>query len=188
MSHVLAVLEQRDGALRKVSHEVVTGARRLADALGGEVHALVLGAGPVSGTDAAGRFGADKVITATNAGFAQYAPEGYARAVAERAKAGGYGAVVFAASAHGQGPRPARRGAARRAARGRRHRPRGRRRHRSSSTRPVYAGKALLKVKVTADAGGGLAAAQRVHAGRAAQGRGRPRRSAVAGRRRARRR
>ena len=45
MSHVLAVLEQRDGALRKVSHEVVTGARRLADALGGEVHALVLGAG-----------------------------------------------------------------------------------------------------------------------------------------------
>ncbi len=31
MSNVLAVLEQRDGALRKVSHEVVTGARRLAD-------------------------------------------------------------------------------------------------------------------------------------------------------------
>src|SRR5207247_5154387 len=37
---VLAVLEQRDGALRKVSHEVVTGARRLGDALGGTVDAL----------------------------------------------------------------------------------------------------------------------------------------------------
>ena len=37
MSHVLAVLEQRDGALRKVSYEVVTGARRLADALGGKI-------------------------------------------------------------------------------------------------------------------------------------------------------
>ena len=35
MTTVLAVLEQRDGVLRKISHEVVTGARRLADALGG---------------------------------------------------------------------------------------------------------------------------------------------------------
>jgi electron transfer flavoprotein alpha subunit len=148
MSHVLAVLEQRDGSLRKISHEVVTGARRLADALGGEVHALVLGAGAISGTDAAGRFGADKVITATNAGFVQYAPEGYARAAAERAKAGGYGAVVLAASAQGKdlAPRVAARlgvplaadvtdlavegGAV-------------------VVTRPVYAGKALLKVKVT---------------------------------------
>src|SRR5439155_4106213 len=44
VSNVLAVLEQRDGALRKVSHEVVTGARRLADALGGNVDALILAA------------------------------------------------------------------------------------------------------------------------------------------------
>ena len=148
MSHVLAVLEQRDGSLRKISLEVVTGARRLADALGGEVHALVLGVGAIAGTDAGGRFGADKVITATNAGFAQYAPEGYARAAADRAKAGGYGAVVLAASAQGKdlAPRVAARlgvplaadvtdlavegGAV-------------------VVTRPVYAGKALLKVKVT---------------------------------------
>jgi electron transfer flavoprotein alpha subunit len=149
MSHVLAVLEQRDGGLRKVSHEVVTGARRLADALGGEVHAIVLAAAAVPGIDAAGRYGADRVITATNAGFAQYAPEGYARAVAERAKSGGYGAVVFAASAQGKdlAPRVAARlgvpltadvtelaveGAT------------------VIVTRPVYAGKAQLKVKVTA--------------------------------------
>lgn len=149
MSHVLAVLEQRDGALRKVSHEVVTGARRLADALGGEVHALVCAAGPVAGLDAAGRFGADKAITATNAAFGPYAPEGYARVVAERAKGGGYGAVVLAASAQGKdlAPRVAAKlgvplaaditdlsvdGGA------------------LVVTRSVYAGKALLKVKVTA--------------------------------------
>ena len=149
MSDVLAVLEQRDGALRKVSHEVVTGARRLADALGGEVHALVLGAGAVSGIEASGRYGADKVITGTNAAFSQYAPEGFARAVTERVKVGGYGAVVLAASAQGKdiAPRVAARlgvplaadvtdvvvmgGAV-------------------VVTRPVYAGKALLKVKVTA--------------------------------------
>jgi len=149
VSHVLAVLEQRDGALRKVSHEVVTGARRLADALGGEVHALVLAAGAVQGTEASGRYGADKVIVATHAGFGQYAPEGYARTVAERVRSGGYTAVVFAASAQGKdlAPRVAARlgvplaadvtdvvvdgGAV-------------------IVTRPVYAGKALLKVKVTA--------------------------------------
>jgi len=92
VSNVLAVLEQRDGTLRKVSHEVVTGARRLADGLGGTVEALVLGAGAVRGTDALGSFGADTVVTATNPAFARYAPEGFTQAVAERAKAGGFGA------------------------------------------------------------------------------------------------
>ena len=149
MSHVLAVLEQRDGALRKVSHEVVTGARRLADALGGEVHALVLGAGAVQGTDASGRYGADKVITATNAGFGQYAPEGYARAVAERAKAGGYGTVVFAASAQGKdlAPRVAAQLGVSLAADVTDVAVDG---GKVTVTRPVYAGKALLKVKVNA--------------------------------------
>ncbi len=148
MSNVLAVLEQRDGALRKVSHEVVTGARRLADALGGSVEALVLAAGAVRGAEQVGRFGADKVITLTNAAFGLYAPEGYARAIAERVKSGTYGAVAFAASATGKdlAPRVAARlgrplaqdvtdfgvegGAV-------------------TVTRPVYAGKALLKLKIT---------------------------------------
>ncbi|MGH7537874.1 MAG: electron transfer flavoprotein subunit alpha/FixB family protein [Gemmatimonadales bacterium] len=149
MSSVLAVLEQRDGVLRKVSHEVVTGARRLADALGGEVHAVVLAAGSVSGSEAAGRFGADKVITATNAGFAQYAPEGHARAVAERATSGGFGAIVFAASAQGKdlAPRVAARLGVPLAADVTDIAVDG---SLVTVTRPVYAGKALLKVQVTA--------------------------------------
>ena len=104
MTTVLAVLEQRDGALRKISHEVVTGARRLADALGGSggVEAVVCAAAAVRGGEQAGTFGADKIVTLTNAGFARYAPEGYAQAIAERVKAGGYRAVVFAASATGK--------------------------------------------------------------------------------------
>ncbi len=148
MSNVLAVLEQRDGTLRKVSHEVVTGARRLADGLGGgsTVDALML-ASAAGGGEELGRFGADRVITLTNPAFERYAPEGYARAIADRARAGGYGAVVFAASATGKdlAPRVAARlgrplvqditdvsvagGAV-------------------TAIRPVYAGKALLKVRV----------------------------------------
>jgi len=147
VSHVLAALEQRDGALRKVSHEVVTGARRLADALGGNVDALIVAAGPVRGADQLGRFGADKVITLTNAAFRIYAPEGYARAIAERVQSGGYGAVVFAASATGKDLAP--RVAARL----------GRPLAQEVTDlavesgvvtviRPVYAGKALVKLKV----------------------------------------
>ena len=102
MSNVLAVCEQRAGALRKISYEVVTGARRIADASGGGVDALVLSAGPVTGADQLRRYGADTVVTLTNMGFAAYAAEGGAQAIAERAKAGGYGAVVFAAGAQGK--------------------------------------------------------------------------------------
>jgi electron transfer flavoprotein alpha subunit len=102
VSHVLAVLEQRHGVVRKVSYEVVTGARRLADALGGNVEALLVAAGAVQGADRLGAVGADTVLTLTNAGFGMYAPEGYARVIAERVQASRYGAVVFAASATGK--------------------------------------------------------------------------------------
>jgi len=145
MSVILAVCEHRDGILRKISHEVVTGARRIGEA----VEAVVCAAGPVQGADQLGRFGADKVVTLTNAAFARYAPEGYAQAIAERAKSGGYRAVIFAASATGKdlAPRVAAKlgvglaadctdiavsGGA------------------IVATRPVYAGKALLKVSITA--------------------------------------
>ena len=147
MMKALAVLEQRDGVLRKISHEVVTGAQRL----GGTVDAVVCagGGGPVQGIDQLGKFGADTVVTLTNAAFWKYAPEGYAQALAERVKQGGYRAVVFAASATGKdlAPRVAAKlgvgvaadltdlvadGGA------------------ILVTRPVYAGKALLKVRVAA--------------------------------------
>jgi len=141
----LAVLEQRDGVLRKISHEVVTAAQRL----GGGVEAVVCAAGVVQGADQAAKFGADKIVTLTNPAFAKYAPEACAQALAERAKQGGHRSIVFAASATGKdlAPRVAAKlgvsvagdltdlatdGAG------------------LVVTRPVYAGKALLKVKVMA--------------------------------------
>ena len=143
MTTILAVLEQRDGALRKVSYEVVTAAQRL----GGTVEAVVCAPGVVQGSDQTGTFGADKVVTLTNALFAKYDPEGCAQALAERAKQGGYQVVVFAASATGKdlAPRvaaklgvPVAADITELAAEG----------NAIVVTRPVYAGKALLKVKV----------------------------------------
>ena len=117
MSKILAVLEQRDGKLRKVSFEVITAARRLGDA--------------------------DAVVCDTTD------REGCAAAIADRVKSGGYRAVVVSATATGKdlAPRVAARlgvGVAADltdvAADG----------SGFLVTRPVYAGKALLKMKVTA--------------------------------------
>jgi electron transfer flavoprotein alpha subunit len=145
MTLALAVLEQRDGVLRKVSYEVVTAAQRL----GGTVEAVVCAAGAVQGADQVGKFGADKVVTLTNAAFAKYSPEGYAQALAERVKQGGYRAVVFAASATGKdlAPRVAAKLGVGVAADITDLAVDG---NAIVVTRPVYAGKALLKVKVAA--------------------------------------
>jgi len=143
MSALLAVCEQRDGTLRKISHEVVTGAHRL----GGSVEAVLCAAGPVAGAEQLGKFGADKVVTLTNAAFAKYNPEGFAQAIADRVKAGGYQAVVFAASATGKdlAPRVAAKLGVGLAADCTEVAAEG---GAIVATRPVYAGKALLKVKV----------------------------------------
>jgi electron transfer flavoprotein alpha subunit len=86
-----------------VSREAVAAARQLADASGGSVDAIVLGA---PGVDAAGaklgEAGADRVLVAADAAFANYAPDGYAATVAAQVKSGGYAAVVLAATASGR--------------------------------------------------------------------------------------
>jgi len=148
-SRILAVMEQRDGALRKVSHEVLAAARRLADADGGMVDALVMAAGPAEGADQLGRFGADRLVTATHPDFRLYQPDGYAATVS--AAADGVTAIVIAATATGRdlAPRVAARlkvscasdvtelaaetGAV-------------------VVTRPVYAGKALQRARITGTA------------------------------------
>src|SRR5581483_775297 len=45
MQNVIIVVEHAKGQTRKVTFELATQARKLADALGGKAHALVLGAG-----------------------------------------------------------------------------------------------------------------------------------------------
>ena len=97
---VLAVTEQRDGALRKVSHEVVAAARSLADQSGGSVDAVVLGVGAVAGMEQLGGFGADQVLHGTHADFALYSPDGASATIASIGAE--YGAIVFASTAMGR--------------------------------------------------------------------------------------
>jgi electron transfer flavoprotein alpha subunit len=150
MAAILAVTEQRGGALRKVSREAVAAARRLADALGCTVDAMVVGPPSVdaAGADLGGA-GADRVLVATHESFGRYAPDGYAATIAAQAKAGGYAAVVIAASATGKdlAPRlavqldvPLASDVTGLAVEG----------GRVVATRPVYAGKAIQQVVLSA--------------------------------------
>ncbi len=100
MTAFLAVLEQRNGALRKGAAELLAAARVLADAAGGTVDALVAGAGDVAGLEALGAAGADRVLVARDAAFTHYGPDALTATVASLAS--GYRAVLVAATATGK--------------------------------------------------------------------------------------
>jgi electron transfer flavoprotein alpha subunit len=103
MPNVLAVTEQRDGVLRRVSREVVTAARALADSMQGDVHALIAGAEGVAGlAPVLGAVGADVVRVAEHAELGRYVAEHQVRVVVDAVGGEDYFAVVFAASAEGK--------------------------------------------------------------------------------------
>jgi electron transfer flavoprotein alpha subunit len=106
MANVLAFAETRDGALRKVGLEAVAAARVIADAVGGEVHALLVGPpGVAAAAEKLGAHGADVVLVCEHPGFAPDNPEA-AAAVAAARLAQGYRAAVFSASAQGKDVAP----------------------------------------------------------------------------------
>src|SRR3954454_18555319 len=109
MANVLVFAETRGTALRKVALEAVTAARALADASGGgEVHALIAGApGSAAGAEQLGAHGADVVYVVEHPSLTTFERESIAATVAERAKQGGYRAVLLGFSTQGRdlGPR-----------------------------------------------------------------------------------
>ena len=137
LGNVLCVLETRDGALRKVSHEVVAAGRLI----GSKVDAIILASGPVSGDLPA----ADRMLTATHADFARYNPDGFAETIAKHS--GEYDAIVFAATATGKdlAPRVGAKLAVSVATDVTDLSVDG---GKVIATRPVYAGKALQKVRL----------------------------------------
>ncbi len=103
MAKILAIAEQKDGALRRAAHEAVTAARTLAESLGGETHALLVGGSAVGSlAPELARFGADTVHVAADDQLADYSPDAYASTVTALVKDGGFHTVVFSASPAGR--------------------------------------------------------------------------------------
>jgi electron transfer flavoprotein alpha subunit len=99
--NILAVVEQRDGALRRSAAEVVTAARIIADGQGGTVHALLIGPANTD-VSALGAHGAETIFIASGERAADYEPDVHAATVAEHIRAGEYFAVVFGTSPQGR--------------------------------------------------------------------------------------
>ncbi len=100
---VWIVAEQRDGALRKVSLELASAARKLADQLGEEVAAVLLGGPGVEGlAGQLGKYGVDKIYVAESAAFEPYTTDAHSLAVATAVKANDPSILLLAASAQGK--------------------------------------------------------------------------------------
>jgi electron transfer flavoprotein alpha subunit len=103
MPGIFAFAEARDGELRKVAQEVVTAARGLADAMGTEVHAVLLGASGVSAAAGAlAAHGADAVFVGESDAFRNYSPEGFTAVITAFIKEHGCQVALFPASALGK--------------------------------------------------------------------------------------
>jgi electron transfer flavoprotein alpha subunit len=103
MPGIFAFAELRDGELRKISREVMTAARGVAEGMGTEVHAVLLGpSGSAAGADELARFGADKVFVGESDAFQRYSPEGYTTILANFIKEHGCEVAIFPASALGR--------------------------------------------------------------------------------------
>jgi electron transfer flavoprotein alpha subunit len=101
MANILAFAETRLGELRRAGFEAITAARRVADATGGQVHAVLVGApGIAQFAPKCAAYGADVVLVLEHDAFANYNPEAIVATLAQRL-AGGYRAAFFNASAQG---------------------------------------------------------------------------------------
>jgi len=149
-NNVLVIAEQRGGILKKVSFEMLGTGHELAAALGGNVEAALLGSKLDGLSDSLAQYGATRVYVADDDGLASYSSEGYANTLAALIDRAEPGIVLVGATAMGRDLAP------RLAAQlgvglasdcialeldgGR-----------LLATRPVFAGKALAKVKLNGD-------------------------------------
>jgi len=99
---VWIVAEARDGAYRKVSFEIASAARKLADELGDEVCAVLCGSGIEGKAAELGKYGVDKVYVADNAALEPYTTDAHAIAVAKIVKEKGPAILLLAASVQGK--------------------------------------------------------------------------------------
>ena len=99
---VLAITEQRDGELRKVSFEAISEGRRLADGLGTDLTAVVLGSGVDGFAEELKKYGPDKILVADDPALADYTTDAYTSVLAELIHAADPAVIIMGASAQGK--------------------------------------------------------------------------------------
>jgi len=102
MPNIAVFIEQRDGDLKKVAWQMISEARRLVDAHGGEVWGVFVGGDATQATAEAGKYGADKVFAASDEAFKVYNSEVYGTALASFCKANSPDVLLVGSTAMGK--------------------------------------------------------------------------------------
>jgi electron transfer flavoprotein alpha subunit len=100
--NVLAIAEQIEGVFRKVTFEALSEGRRIADQLGGELKALVLGDNIENISKELEQFGADRIIVAENSALSEYLPDTYGNVIADVINKETPEVVILGASTQGK--------------------------------------------------------------------------------------
>jgi electron transfer flavoprotein alpha subunit len=99
---VWTIAEQRGGELRKVTYEIVSEGRRLADALGQETTVVLLGSDIKDKAAELGHYGAHKVLVAEDARLEPYTTDAYVAVISQLVKANEPAILLLSASAQGK--------------------------------------------------------------------------------------
>jgi len=99
---VIAITEQRDGKLRKVSYEVVSEGRRIADGLSAALTAVVVGSGIDSLAAEIKKFGPDKIVALDDPALADYRTDAYTNSLADVVKSLDPAVIITGASVQGK--------------------------------------------------------------------------------------
>jgi electron transfer flavoprotein alpha subunit len=99
---VWTIAEQRGGEIRKITYEIISEGRRIADALGQELTTLLLGSGVKDKAAELGHYGADKVMVADDPRLEPYTTDAYVAVISELVKANDPAVLLLGASAQGK--------------------------------------------------------------------------------------
>ena len=78
--------EHSDGSIRKVTFEILSEARKIADKMGEELCAIIVGDQVEALAEKCGSYGADKVYVVENEALKDYTTEGYTKALVDLVK------------------------------------------------------------------------------------------------------
>ena len=99
---IWVIAEQRDGKLKKVTLEMLSKAKEMAQASGDEVTALLLGSGVEGLAAGMGPYGADKVLVCDADILKDYTTDAYTKAAADAVQAGEPAILLGAATVMGK--------------------------------------------------------------------------------------
>lgn len=146
---ILVVLEQRDNQIKKVSYEISKAASELAGKISAETEAVILG-NEIADVNKVGNYGVKKVTAFNNADLVNYSPTAYTKIISEFANEIGANIVIFGNTALGKdlAPRVSVKLDAGIAMDCVELNVQG---NEIIAARPIYAGKAILDVKINSD-------------------------------------